>query len=347
MSRLACSCGPAFDDLFGCARHRRRRATTSPNGGDKSDNTLTFWSRRPTAAVNLKGIHTTMQIAAVKDPKRKIFGILQDSQFSPMLIGDATVVDLRQVIALIGSRSGAPELGAPRTLDSVKLAAPVGPLAKNVICVGKNYHDHAQEFARSGIDQSGDRQEVPDQPVVFTKATSALADPFQQISASSDPTHSVDYEGELGVVIGRRCKNVKRAEALDTVFGYTIVNDVTARTIQQRHKQWFLGKSLDGFCPVGPVLVTADEFGKPDAQELATYVNGERRQFARLRDMIFDVGATIEAVSACVTLEPGDLIATGTPAGVGIGFNPPRYLAPGDEVRVSITGIGELVNRFV
>src|SRR5690606_31581552 len=113
-----------------------------------------------------------------------------------------------------------------------------------------------------------------------------------------------DYEGELGVVIGRRCRNVSRADALGVVFGYTVVNDVTARTVQQRHKQWFLGKSLDGYCPVGPCLVTADEFGTPDAQELATYVNGERRQFARLRDMIFDVPTFIETVTKYVTLEP-------------------------------------------
>jgi len=253
---------------------------------------------------------------------------------------------LRQVIELVGKGDGL-NYGAGVALDTVKLAAPVGPLAKNVVCVGKNYHEHAKEFARSGVDQSGDQQEIPSEPVVFTKAITSLADPFQVVDASLDPTNSVDYEGELGVVIGRRAKNVKREDALDYVFGYTIVNDVTARTIQQRHRQWFLGKSLDGFCPVGPELVTADEFGVPDAQELATYVNDERRQFAPLRDLIFDVGAIIEAVSACVPLDPGDLIATGTPAGVGIGFKPQRFLKAGDVVRVTISGIGELVNPIV
>jgi 2-keto-4-pentenoate hydratase/2-oxohepta-3-ene-1,7-dioic acid hydratase in catechol pathway len=287
-----------------------------------------------------------MRIAAVHAPEGKVFGIIQDNQFRAILDG-GPVRDLRQVIALVGRGAGKLDLAKPIALDAVKLAAPVGPLAKNVMCVGKNYHDHAQEFARSGVDQSGDKQEVPSEPVVFTKATSSLSDPGQPISASSDPTHSVDYEGELGVVIGRTCRNVKAAQALDYVFGYTVVNDVTARTIQQRHKQWFLGKSLDGFCPVGPCLVTRDEMGVLDAQELATYVNGERRQFARLRDMIFDVGATIESISLCVTLEPGDLIATGTPAGVGIGFKPARYLVPGDVVRVSISGIGELTNPIV
>jgi 2-keto-4-pentenoate hydratase/2-oxohepta-3-ene-1,7-dioic acid hydratase in catechol pathway len=285
-----------------------------------------------------------MQIAAVHRPEGKLFGTLEDNQFRPLLVGRAVVRDLRHVIKLVGEGAGKLEQGAPLALDGVRLAAPVGPLAKNVMCVGKNYHDHAQEFAQSGVDQSGDKQEVPTDPVVFTKAVSSIADPFQKISASVDPTNTVDYEGELGVVIGRRCKNVKRADALSYIFGYTIVNDMTARAVQQRHKQWFLGKSLDGFCPVGPVVVTRDAFGVPAEQELATYVNGERRQHARLRDLIFDVPTIIEIISAYVTLEPGDLIATGTPAGVGIGFKPPRYLQPGDEVRISISGIGDLVN---
>lgn len=286
-----------------------------------------------------------MRIAAIYDRDEKIFGTIQDDQFRPLLVGGLPMRDLRQVIALFGNGKAAFAHGEPVPLKEARLAAPVGPLTKNVICVGKNYYDHAEEFARSGVDQSGDKQEIPADPVVFTKSVSSLADPFQVIPASSDPTQSVDYEGELGVVIGRRCKHVKRADALGCVFGYTIVNDVTARTVQQRHRQWFLGKSLDGFCPVGPCLVTADDFGKPDAQELATYVNGERRQFAKLRDMIFDTEAIIETVSTYVTLDAGDLIATGTPAGVGIGFRPPRYLNPGDEVRVSISGIGDLVNR--
>ncbi len=288
-----------------------------------------------------------MRIAAVHSPQGKIFGTIQDGSFQPFSVGGATVRDLRHVIKLVGEGMAAPEYGAPLALAAVKLAAPVGPLAKNVVCVGKNYHDHAQEFARSGIDQSGDKQEVPEVPVVFTKAVTSLADPLQAIPASADPTHSTDYEGELGVVIGRHGKNVKRADALDYVFGFTIVNDVTARTVQQKHKQWFLGKSLDGYCPVGPYLVTRDEFGVPDAQELITTVNGERRQFAKLRDLIFDVPAIIEAVSAYVPLDPGDLIATGTPAGVGIGFKPPRYLKAGDVVTVSISGIGELTNPVV
>jgi 2-keto-4-pentenoate hydratase/2-oxohepta-3-ene-1,7-dioic acid hydratase in catechol pathway len=288
-----------------------------------------------------------MRIAAIHNKNAKIFGTIQDDSFRPFLVGGASVRDLRHVIKLVGEGTTTPEFGPPQALDKVKLAAPVGPLAKNVMAVGKNYHDHAQEFARSGIDQSGDKVEVPEFPVVFTKAVTSLADPGQPLRASADPSNSTDYEAELGVVIGRHCKNVKHEDAYGVVFGYTAVNDVTARTIQQRHKQWFLGKSLTGYCPVGPVLVTRDEFGVPDAQEIATYVNGERRQFAQLRDLIFNVPAIIETISAYVPLDPGDLIATGTPAGVGIGFTPPRYLKAGDEVRISITGIGELTNPVV
>jgi 2-keto-4-pentenoate hydratase/2-oxohepta-3-ene-1,7-dioic acid hydratase in catechol pathway len=288
-----------------------------------------------------------MRIAAIHGSEGKIFGTVEGQHFHPLQSNGSPVRDLRDVIALVERASGRLERGAPVSLASAKLAAPVGPLAKNVVCVGKNYHEHAKEFARSGVDQSGDKQEAPEFPVVFTKAVTSVADPFQEVRSSLDPTNSVDYEGELGVVIGRRAKNVKREDALAHVFGYTIVNDLTARAIQTRHKQWFLGKSLDGFCPVGPILVTADEFGAPGDQELATYVNDERRQFAPLRDLIFDVGAIIEAVSACVPLDPGDLIATGTPAGVGIGFNPQRFLAPGDVVKVTISGIGELVNPIV
>ena len=286
-----------------------------------------------------------MRIAAIHSQHGKIFGTVDNNNsssiFRPLLAGGKEVRDLRDVIALV--TAGKLAHGAPVDLAKVKLAAPVGPLAKNVMAVGKNYHEHAQEFARSGIDQSGDKLEVPEAPVVFTKAVTSLADPGQGLPASSDPSNSTDYEGELGVVIGRRAKNVKRAEAYDVVFGYTIVNDATARTVQQKHKQWFLGKSLDGYCPVGPFLVTADEFGRPDTQELITTVNGERHQFARLRDFIFDVRHR-QAISLP---PPDDLIATGTPAGVGIGFKPPRYLKPGDVVTISITGIGELTNPVV
>lgn len=285
-----------------------------------------------------------MRIAAVKLSDGKQFGEVRDETFHPFLSNGLAVRSLRTVIDTGPDQF---EQGAGSPLATLRLAAPIGPLTTNVICVGKNYHDHAEEFARSGFDASGDKQEAPTEPIVFTKATSSLADPFQPIDSALDPTNSVDYEGELGVVIGRRCAKVKGANAFDYVFGYTIVNDVTARTLQHRHRQWFLGKSLDGYCPVGPWLVTRDDVPDLYAQHMTTFVNGERRQSAPLSTMIFNVEQIIETVSAYMTLEPGDLIATGTPAGVGIGFKPPRFLKPGDDVRVAISGIGELTNPVI
>ena len=287
-----------------------------------------------------------MKIAAINTPKGKVFGAVEADSFRPFSVGGGMLRDLRHVIKMLAAGS-TPDYGEAVGLARAKLAAPVGPLSKNVICVGKNYYDHAREFARSGVDQSGDKQDVPADPVIFTKSTSSLADPGHKIDAALDPTGTVDYEGELGVVIGKPAKNVKREDALGYVFGYTIVNDMTARAVQQKHKQWFLGKSLDGFCPVGPYLVTADEFGAPAEQELTTYVNDERRQSAKLKDMIFDVATFLETVTRYMPLEPGDLLATGTPAGVGIGFTPPRYLKAGDVVRIAISGIGELANPIV
>ena len=171
--------------------------------------------------------------------------------------------------------------------------------------------------------------------------------PGGDIRATLDPTGSVDYEGELGVVIGKRAFQVSKANAHDIVFGYVIVNDVTSRELQRKHSQWVIGKGIDTFCPMGPYLVTADEVADVGALELETHVNDELRQKARVSDLIFDIPTLIETITATMTLLPGDVIATGTPAGVGIGLVPPRYLVPGDRVRVSITGLGDLENNVV
>jgi len=228
-------------------------------------------------------------------------------------------------------------------LSEVTLLAPMPRPIRDVFCVGKNYYAHAAEFHRSGFDSTA-QEEVPKAPVIFTKATTSVCGPGDTVKASLDPTGTVDYEGELAVVIARRAFQVPRAEAMDAVFGYTIVNDVTSRDLQKAHNQWVIGKGIDTFCPMGPWILTADEVADPAALELVTTVNGEERQRARVADLIFDIPTLIETLSRTMTLLPGDIIATGTPVGVGIGFSPPRYLVPGDRVSVSITGLGVLEN---
>ncbi len=229
-------------------------------------------------------------------------------------------------------------------LSKLKLAAPIPRPARNIFCVGKNYHDHAREFHGSGFDASAGKDAIPEVPIIFTKPSSCVIGPGAPIPAQLDPTNSVDYENELAVVIGKGGRGISKARAFEHVYGYTIVNDVTARTLQHRHKQWFIGKSMDGFCPMGPVLLTADEVSDVGDMHLTTRVNGELRQDARVKDLIFDIPTLIETISAGITLEPGDLIATGTPSGVGIGFKPPKYLKKGDVVSVAIEPIGELTN---
>ncbi|KAA0073216.1 fumarylacetoacetate hydrolase family protein [Tardiphaga sp. P9-11] len=233
--------------------------------------------------------------------------------------------------------------GAPLPIASVELLAPIPRPARNVFCVGKNYHEHAKEFAGSGFDSSA-KEVVPEAPVIFTKPSSTVIGPGKSIPNYLDPTDSTDYEGELTVVIGRGGRGIKKQDALAHVFGYTIINDVTARTLQHKHRQWFIGKGIDGFCPMGPAILTADEMPDPTKMRLTTSVNGERRQDASVTDLIFDIPTLIECISAGITLEPGDLIATGTPAGVGLGFTPPRFLKKGDVVTIEVNGIGKLEN---
>ena len=228
-------------------------------------------------------------------------------------------------------------------LSDVKLHAPFPRPAKNILCVGKNYYDHAREFHSSGVDASG-KEAIPEVPIMFTKWPNSVIGPGEPIPSANDYTDSTDYEGELTVVIGQGGRNIARKDAFDHVYGYTIVNDVTARTLQNRHRQWFLGKSLDGYCPMGPCVVTADEIKDVGKLHLITRVNGEVRQDAMVSELIFDIPTLIETLSRVMTLEPGDLIATGTCVGVGIGFNPPKFLKKGDVVAITIEPIGTLEN---
>jgi len=230
-------------------------------------------------------------------------------------------------------------------IDQVRLMAPLVP-KKNIMAVGRNYRDHAKEFSESGFDAS-EKQMVPDHPVIFTKAPTSVIGPGEAIVLANDPTGTTDYEGEMAVVIGRTAKRVEPDGALQYVFGWTIVNDVTARDLQKRHVQWFVGKSPDTFCPMGPWITTIDELPDIGSSWLRTTVNGELRQETPISALIFDVETLIATLSEVMTLEPGDVIATGTGLGVGIGFDPPRYLAPGDVVEVSVDGIGSLSNPVI
>jgi len=235
--------------------------------------------------------------------------------------------------------------GAGRPLSDAVVLAPIDQPRRNIFCVGKNYSEHAAEFQKSGFDHSAkDNEHAPEAPVVFTKPASTVIGPGVKIPSHAPLAKQLDYEAELGVVIGKGGRGIKRAEAMQHVFGYTVINDFTARDLQKLHRQWFLGKSLDGFCPMGPYLVTADE---ADGQNLdiQCWVNGELRQSANTRQLIFDIPTLIETLSAGIELHPGDVIATGTPAGVGIGFNPPKFVQTGDVIRIEIQHLGVLENE--
>jgi 2-keto-4-pentenoate hydratase/2-oxohepta-3-ene-1,7-dioic acid hydratase in catechol pathway len=215
-----------------------------------------------------------------------------------------------------------------------RLLAPIPSPARNVFCLGRNYADHATERGAA----------VPDHPVYFTKPSTAVVGPGDDIVHHAI-TRELDYEVELAVVIGTGGRDIPRAEALRHVFGYTVINDVTARDLQKRHDQWFKGKSLDTFCPMGPVLVTADEIADPQNLAIALRVNGQGRQSSHTSKMIFPVAQCIEVLSQSMTLQPGDIIATGTPEGVGAASG--NFLKAGDRIEAEVEGIGVLANKVV
>ncbi len=247
------------------------------------------------------------------------------------------------VIERLADGRGLPALLPAIAMTALSLTAPLPKPRRNIFCVGKNYFEHAREFAGSGFDSSAKSGgDIPAFPIYFSKVPESVVGPDAAVEMPA-ASSAIDYEAELTVVIGKGGKGISKADALKHVWGYTIINDVTARDWQGRHSQWLLGKSFDTFCPMGPWLVSAEELDGTNTR-VRCYVNDELRQDAATTDLIFDIPTLIETLSAGITIYPGDLIATGTPVGVGIGFKPPMYLKSGDMLRVEIDGIGALSN---
>ncbi len=228
-------------------------------------------------------------------------------------------------------------------LQELELLAPIPRPLKNVMCLGWNYAEHAEESA-----QAFERPlELPEHPLVFTKAVTTLNGPDADFLYDERVSKQIDWEVELGVVIGRGGRGIAQQDALEHVFGYTVINDLSARDLQSRHRQFFIGKSLDGSCPMGPWIVTPDEIGDPQNLELCSRVNGVVKQQSNTNRQIFDIATTISILSQAMTLEPGDIIATGTPSGVGFARNPPEFLQPGDVVECEVENIGLIRNKIV
>lgn len=289
-----------------------------------------------------------MRIAAyVQDGQRRVGIVSEDGLNVQALEVPADVAELGVLglIEVYGSASALDTLerGLATPLDSVQLLAPLPRPRRNIFCVGRNYHAHAKELSESVF--KGNNADPAAWPIVFTKVPETVVAHKDEVILPVGITEQVDYEAELAIVIGTGGKNISQADALNHVWGYTIVNDVTARDVQMRHQQWDLGKSFDTFCPMGPWVIASDAFNATDTR-VQCWVNDELRQEGHTRDLIFDLPTLIETCSRGITLYPGDIIATGTPAGVGMGFNPPRYLKSGDRVRITIDGLGTLENTF-
>jgi 2-keto-4-pentenoate hydratase/2-oxohepta-3-ene-1,7-dioic acid hydratase in catechol pathway len=263
---------------------------------------------------------------------------------TPLAVADPA----RGVLALIEALARGEPLPSPSSarlpVEVLALRAPLPVPLRSLFCVGRNYHAHAKELAGTVFRESMPLEDP--WPIVFTKLPQCVVGPFDTVRLpGAQVSAQIDYESELAVVIGRGGRDIPRSHAMDHVFGYTIVNDVTARDVQMRHQQWDLGKSFDTFCPMGPWIVTTDELDGRDTR-VRGWVNGALRQDGSTKDLIHDIPSLIETCSRGITLYPGDVIATGTPAGVGMGLKPPQWLKRGDVVRIEIDGIGVIENRF-
>lgn len=289
-----------------------------------------------------------MRIAAYRYKDQSQVGLVSHDgdQVTPLsLTPEQAFLGVLPVIELLGKGLPMPATEGPAIpIGEVQFDAPLPRPRRGLWCVGRNYHAHAKELSASVFKDND--ADPASWPIVFTKMPECVVGPFDEVLVPAGISEQIDYEAELAVVLGKGGKNIRRADALGHVFGYTIVNDVTARDVQMRHQQWDMGKSFDTFCPMGPWIVTADELDGTKTR-VRCWVNGELRQEGPTENMIFDIPTLIETVSRGITLYPGDVIATGTPAGVGMGMKPPRYLQSGDSVRIEIDRLGVIENRFI
>lgn len=299
-----------------------------------------------------------MRLATFRDASGVRIGVVRgetiiDLARADVLSGEEAGPELRDMLAFIDGgvetlhraealvEAGLPQAALP--LAGVKLLAPIPRPRKNIFAVGRNYAEHAAESLRA----VGQQVQLAEYPNIFTKAVTTVAGPRADIPYDATVTSELDWEVELGVIIGRGGRHIPREEALAHVWGYTVVNDITARDIQNKAGvQWFQGKSLDGSCPMGPWIVTADEIADPQHLRLRLWVNDVLKQDDSTEHMLFDVAAIISTLSRVLTLEPGDILATGTPSGVGFARTPPEFLRPGDVMRTEVEGIGALLNRI-
>jgi 2-keto-4-pentenoate hydratase/2-oxohepta-3-ene-1,7-dioic acid hydratase in catechol pathway len=260
--------------------------------------------------------------------------------------GDSAFSEVRDLVQkVLGFVAAGDDLfirkaGATLSIDEVRLMSPILRPRKNIVCLGLNYHDHWLETAAKR------GEPLPSVPVFFTKSPTAVIGPFDDIVYPS-ATKELDYEVELAVVLGKRGKDIPKEHVFHYVAGYMIMNDVSARDLQRTHKQWFRSKSLDTFAPMGPCLTTKDELDDPHNLDMELRVNDEIRQKSNTRNLIFKIPDILATLSEDMTLEPGDIVATGTPAGVGLGMSPPRYLKVGDVIETRIKGLGSIRNQVV
>ena len=291
-----------------------------------------------------------MKLAAYQYKSDQYVGVVSDDlqTVTPyQLSQEAAQLGALGIIEMMADGQTLPAMGQAVALKDVCLLAPIPKPRRNIFCVGKNYLDHVKEIKDSKLGEAqGSMANLPKHPVVFSKVPEAVIATRVGIDSHPAATQEMDYEAELAVVIAKKGKAITKADAMKHVWGYTIINDVSARDVQAKHVQFHIGKSFDTFCPMGPWLVSADELDEKNTK-IQCWVNGELRQDGNTNQMIFDIPTVIESISAGMTLYPGDVIATGTPSGVGMGFKPPRFLKKGDSVKIQIDGIGVLENPVI